>query len=652
MRSLGAHARLWLLALLLLATPALAREEILQFASEVRVQPDSSLLVRETITVRALGYDIRRGIYRDFPLRFRLPDGKEAQVGFRVIEVLRDGKPENWFTQRAKGMVRIYAGRKNVLLEPGIYTYTFVYHTTRQIRYFEGHDELYWNVTGHGWIFPILRASFVAYLPRPVPVSGGAVYTGPPGANNKDARIIRQGAGVFVAQTTKTLPPGEGFTIAFAFPKGVVRADAHSWKARLSEHLPLNWLLGGMVLVNAFFLWHWVKVGRDPRKGPIVPRWEAPGGLSPAATAWLDGEHRLGIADDERSLIAALVSLAVKGLVKLSDMGTSESSITRTRAREDLPPLPAGERLLMERLFADGERTFRMIPENAETFRKLKRDFLKTLNKEHEERLLRHNIDIYMAGVMLMLALLGGVAVAAWWQGSALGVMLMIVSAILGVLAMLLLPYFTWSLASARRGRHTDELVLVVIIGSAIVFIFTIWLRGNLEQHGVNDMWGAILPLILSAPISLMAWQYLIRRPTLLGRRILDELEGLRMFIRTAEERRLNADGGPSMSEAQFERLLPYAIALGEEEPWTRAFEKWLKQQPGGRQAWRPGWHDDNTSSSGRISDFGSSLVNGINSSMGSMVPSHSSSGSGGSGSFGGGGSSGGGGGGGGGGGW
>ena len=70
--------------LLALGTPALAEERITQFISEVTVNADSSLLVRETITVEAEGGEIKRGILRDFPTTYTDNKGQRVIVGFEV----------------------------------------------------------------------------------------------------------------------------------------------------------------------------------------------------------------------------------------------------------------------------------------------------------------------------------------------------------------------------------------------------------------------------------------------------------------------------------------------------------------------------------------------------------------------------------------
>ena len=82
---------------------------------------------------------------------------------------------------------RIYIGDENVILTPGEYTYALTYTANREIGFFADHDELYWNVTGTGWLFPIAHASATVTLPENIPVSSVRMdgYTGPQGARGK-----------------------------------------------------------------------------------------------------------------------------------------------------------------------------------------------------------------------------------------------------------------------------------------------------------------------------------------------------------------------------------------------------------------------------------------------------------------------------------
>ena len=142
-----------------------ASETILSFASHISVDPDASMRVTETIKVVSAGDQIKRGIFRDFPTTYKDHAGNKYTVGFAILAVARDGKSEAYHTETLSNGVRIYMGRKEYLLPPGEYTYTLSYRTDRQLGFFKDHDELYWNVTGNGWNFPIETASATVVLP-------------------------------------------------------------------------------------------------------------------------------------------------------------------------------------------------------------------------------------------------------------------------------------------------------------------------------------------------------------------------------------------------------------------------------------------------------------------------------------------------------
>jgi hypothetical protein len=162
--------RLWLAAILtclvvLAPQAASAREEIRSFIADIKVKPDSSLEVTETITVNAEGNEIRRGIFRDIPLRSLDDWGLWSGNGFDLVEVLHNGRPSPYNTEWQGRFFRIYIGDADVFIPRGEHTYTIRYVTTRQLRYFDDYDEIYWNVTGNFWSFPILSAAAEVQLP-------------------------------------------------------------------------------------------------------------------------------------------------------------------------------------------------------------------------------------------------------------------------------------------------------------------------------------------------------------------------------------------------------------------------------------------------------------------------------------------------------
>ena len=189
----------WLLTALLIAVcgSAFADESIRRYDIDIAIQSDGAIEVTENITVQVEGNQIRRGIYRDFPTRYRDRFGNKVIVDLKVLGVERDGQVEPWFTENLSNGVRINTGNDDLLPAPREHTFTIRYRTTRQLGFFADHDELYWNAIGTGWIFPIEAATVDARLPTSVPSAqlSAEAYTGPQGAkgNAYEATIPMDG---------------------------------------------------------------------------------------------------------------------------------------------------------------------------------------------------------------------------------------------------------------------------------------------------------------------------------------------------------------------------------------------------------------------------------------------------------------------------
>ena len=98
------------LAFLFVAADARADERILSWQSDIRVRPDSTVEVRETLRVRAEGVDIRRGIFRDFPTVYTNSRGERVVTGFDVQSVARDGRAEPFRVEKRSNGVRVWIG--------------------------------------------------------------------------------------------------------------------------------------------------------------------------------------------------------------------------------------------------------------------------------------------------------------------------------------------------------------------------------------------------------------------------------------------------------------------------------------------------------------------------------------------------------------
>jgi uncharacterized membrane protein YgcG len=305
------------LALSLAAGAAGAAERILDFHSDIAIGAGGTLTVQETIVVQAEGRGIRHGIYRDFPTRYTGSFGQRVEIGFEVVSVSLDGGPAAWVVQRLPNGERVRIGDARTLLPPGRHEYALTYRATRELGFFAGHDELYWNVTGNGWGFPIDHVTAEVSLPALVPPAklSAEAYTGYQGARGRDYQsALRYGGASF--ESTRGLAPHEGMSIVLGFPKGIVREPDRRQRLAwwLSDNRGAAIGAAGALLLFAFLLWRWLAVGRDPRAGPKFPRYAPPPGMGPADVRFID---RMGY--DDKCLAAALLGLGARGYLKVSE---------------------------------------------------------------------------------------------------------------------------------------------------------------------------------------------------------------------------------------------------------------------------------------------------------------------------------------------
>lgn len=343
--------RALVLGLLVAALPALGQERVLEFHSDIHIGADGALSVTETIVVQAEGREIRRGILRDFPTDYRDRFGARVKVPFQVVAVSRDGAAEPWRVEQLANGARIRIGNPAVLLPRGRHEYQITYRTSRQLGFFDKHDELYWNVNGNGWTFAMDRISAEVRLPAEVPADRIRVeaYTGPQGARGRDyAGEARAGGASFA--TTRALPAYEGLTIVMEFPKGVVREPSFLQRLQwwFGDNKPVLTGVGGFALLLAFLWWRWHLVGRDPRAGPAFPRYEAPPGMGPAEVRFIDR-----MKYDPQCFAAGLLGLGARGFLRIRDMG---GSYELERTGKDVGWLP-GERTLAGLLRGPGKPT-------------------------------------------------------------------------------------------------------------------------------------------------------------------------------------------------------------------------------------------------------------------------------------------------------
>ncbi len=542
-----------------------ATEEILSFHSDIQVNSDGSLHVIESIKVRAENLQIKRGIFRDFPTVYHDNMGTTTRVGFKVLSVKRDGMPEEYHLSSLSNGVRIYIGKQDIILAPNIYTYQIEYRSTRQLGFFDEFDELYWNVTGNGWMFPIQQASASVVLPQDVAASqiNMAGYTGAQGSGDQFLTHHIVDYNEFYYETTQPLSPYEGLTIVLDWPKGIINEPSlqQRWEYFIQDNKHNLYASGGLILVFIYYLLVWLKVGKDPDKGVIVPLYQAPEGFSPASIRFVSE-----MSYDDKCFSAALVNLAVKGAININQDVKGKFTLNKNETSNiELAP---GEAVMMQELFEEGDNITLKQSEHVRIGSAL-RKHASSLYEDYEKLYYRTNKKFFIPGIILSLVAI--ILSFTNMQDQE------IVSSTLFVGIFTLIPFVILGMSFRRffKQRKFQSLASIVIQLVFFGIFFTVSgdiIRLAFMQNMHLVAWPVVISVYLLLACNILFEQWL-KAPTLAGRKLLDQIEGLKLYLNVAEADEIRLSDKPQFTTDIFEKFLPYAIALGVENAWSKQLD-------------------------------------------------------------------------------
>jgi uncharacterized membrane protein YgcG len=361
---------LCLCLLLCLSSVALAQDfTINDFESSISIKKDSSITVRETLTVEF--HRPRHGIYRDIPYRYQDSFGGSVLTPVDIISVTDGGNGTvKYKVSRAGNITRVRIGDAKQYVS-GIRQYEITYRVQNAILFFDDHDELYWNVTGNDWLAAIKKVRCLISL------EGGkttrywaSCYTGRRGSRESACRYI-PGDNFMEFLSQKNFMPGEGFTIAYGWDKGIISPPSSLKKFLWKLNLGQNWVFLLPLLSCIVMTTLWMRVGKDPlvRESVAVmygpPEFDGKP-LSPAEVGAMVDEKL-----DPRDITATIAGLAVRGYLKIEETkqeGLIFDSIDYylKKLKEADGELSLFERQIMQDVF--GSLPARMVSELKNTF--------------------------------------------------------------------------------------------------------------------------------------------------------------------------------------------------------------------------------------------------------------------------------------------
>jgi hypothetical protein len=548
-----------LLVLLVCSLPAWARSyHISKFNSNIHVEEDGSARIEEQITFVFKG--VYQGIYRDIPVDYPGPSGTNYTLFVKVDSITDDrGNKLKYEKKTNNGFLHLK------IYVPGAVdasrTVNIEYSVANGTRFFEDHDEFYWNVTGNDWPVPIEQASAMIYFPAEA--SGklrAQAFEGVYGSSQHASASVA-GPGVSV-EATDSLPMRGGLTGDVYIEKGVLHQP--SAIARFFRFIRSNPVVTVPLWAFAVMFPMWWMKGRDPDPGmSVAPMYEPPEKMGPAEVGTLiDGSV------DPRDITSVLVDMAVRGYVKIVETehkgflsSTKDYEFHLLKNRGEWNDLTDYETAMLGNVFAGSDVVLLSSLRNHfyTVLPAIKRGVLGALKSKG-----MYTLDPTSAS---------------GYQG--LGLILV------------LLPYFA------------------------------------LQAFGFADFLSSV-PLVIGSGLIAVAIIIIIGRQltatSLKGARTQVQIKGFQEFMN-----RVDADRLKRMPPDTFEKFLPYAMALGVEHRWAKAFEGIVQNPP----SWYQGTYGPNFSTFYFVNSLGSMATTASSTFV--SAPRASSSGSGWSGGGGGG---------------
>ncbi|MEL6923585.1 MAG: DUF2207 domain-containing protein, partial [Bacteroidota bacterium] len=290
---------LWLSCLLFSLTLSAQQERILNYEVDLVVNTDRSIVVTELIEVYVAGQQIKRGITRSFPQERDL-NGRTVSTKYELLHIKKNGAEEPYLREEQGGDLMLYIGQREVLLEPGEYSYEIKYRVPNQIGFYDDYDEIYWNAVGTDVRFPVEKASCRVHIPEGASIIQQAAYTGGYSSVG-DNYTTRFEDGVVNFEITESLLPREGFTVAVGFQKDMVTAPGF-----FDRFGTLVIIVIGLLLLLPYYFLTWFRYGQDPATPASYPLFESPDDLSPASINYILKEGY-----QNKSFTASVVSLAI-----------------------------------------------------------------------------------------------------------------------------------------------------------------------------------------------------------------------------------------------------------------------------------------------------------------------------------------------------
>ena len=526
----------------LLNAGSLIAEAIKKYDVSIQINKNGTLTVNEVIDYE-FDNDLRHGIYRDIPLRSKKSGTDIYKSHVKMNSVKRNGEPENYTSDTSYEGVSYRVGSADRYVDSGINKYEFNYTIYNAVFEKDGIYQVYFNPIGQFWNVPIESADVSISFENNEPVGENEVqqlevYTGEYGETGKNYTIVQE-SGIIKIKTNEVLEPRNGLSFRLNLKTDKI---SPTWLDKLEVLYYADPLvIAGPVIILMLAIYGfvtWFLFGRDPAGKAVIPEFNIPKDISPMYAAYIKG-----VRDPKEMLTIGMLSLLSKDYVTPEDKEGNGKNVKYRLVKdtERNPELSSEEKALLSVLSDDEKNIFK----NEQGLYNAAQKILSTLETRYNKKIYIDNNLFkfpFILGIIMVFIIGMGIQNIAGSIIDGMGFIIPIIIIFFSSLTIVL---------SILKRAFSQNTLLSMLIRLMVVMCLGI----------MTQMTGFIITVIIFIMYSV--YSKLIGKYTNEGIRHKEYLEGMKMYIKTAEANQIMKFNDVDELVGYFKGILPYAVALG-----------------------------------------------------------------------------------------
>ena len=409
----------------------------------------------------------------------------------------------------------------------------------------DGIYQVYFNAIGQFWKVPIEKATVNIKFGNGNPVTENEIskldiFTGEYGQSGKDY-ISNLNNGTIEIKTNKVLQAYNG--LSFRLNLKTDNISPTFWDKLQTLYYAHPLIVAGplvIILLAIYGFITWYIFGRDVGKKAIVPEFNIPKDISAMYAAYING-----VREPKEILTIGLLSLLSKGYVEADDKKGDGKNVkyTLSDSKRSKPELAEEEKIVFNALSNTGN-----IFKNERSLYNASNKILKLFENEYKKKVYRDNSIFNVAFIIgIVIVFIISTNANSGTEGLADNnfevAYLVMVGCVFGIIL------------------NRAFLVLKNIYGNDSTFLKVVKWLIVLFMSAIYGVLNFIVIAIIMAMYTI--YSKVIGRYTADGMRKKEYLDGMKMYIKTAEANQIMKFNDVDELVAYFKGILPYAAALG-----------------------------------------------------------------------------------------